>query len=181
MEKHCDILENEKFGRYLVANKDLDADTPPLCLGCYCPVDNIVCTRCGWPICSEACEKTAHHQSECDVFSAANVRFQATVDWSAASPQLDCITPLRMLIAKENDPDRWQRELEMMETHTDERKKRQSWEADQNNILNFLLTRCKLGAKFSKDLIEKVCGILAVDIHDGGNSQEVTKFLSINI
>ncbi|CAF4829512.1 unnamed protein product [Pieris macdunnoughi] len=200
MEKHCDILENEKFGRYLIANKDLDAgeiiftdtpfvfgpksDTPPLCLACYCPVENTVCSRCGWPICSEACEKAAQHQAECDVFLGAKVKFQPPEDWSAPSPQLDCITPLRMLIAKENNPDRWQHELDVMETHTGERIKRPSWEADQNNIVNFLINHCKLGAKFNHDLLEKICGILAVNAVEipsrgGFSSRAIYPYLAI--
>ncbi|CAG4991179.1 unnamed protein product [Colias eurytheme] len=199
-EKHCDILHNDKFGRYLVANKDLDAgeliftdtpfvfgpkqDSPPLCLGCFCPVDNTMCSRCGWPICSEACEKAPQHKIECDVFSAVKVRFQPVDDWTVPSPQLDCITPLRMLIAKEQDPDRWQRELEVMETHTKERKNRPTWEAEQTNVVNFLLNHCKLGARFSSELVEKVCGILAVNAVEipsrgGFSSHAVYPFLAI--
>ncbi|XP_038222452.1 SET domain-containing protein SmydA-8 [Zerene cesonia] len=199
-EKHCDVLHNEKFGRYLVANKDLNAgeliftdtpfvfgpkqDSPPLCLACFCPVDNSMCTRCSWPICSEACEKAPQHKIECDVFSAVKVKFQPVDDWTVASPQLDCITPLRMLIAKERDPDRWHSELEAMETHTEERMKRPSWEAEQNNVINFLLNHCKLSARFSRELVEKVCGILAVNAVEipsrgGFSSHAVYPFLAI--
>ncbi|VVC87245.1 unnamed protein product [Leptidea sinapis] len=178
-EKHYDVLFSDKLGRYLVANKDLNAgsviftDTPfafgpkqdssPLCLGCYCPVENSVCSRCSWPICSEACEKSSAHQPECDALSAARVQFQPVQDWTEASPQLDCITPLRMLLAKERDPSRWQQEIDMMETHTEERKKQASWAADYNNIVNFLLNHCKLGARFTEEDIIRVCGIIAVN------------------
>ncbi|XP_034834542.1 SET domain-containing protein SmydA-8 [Maniola hyperantus] len=174
-----DALKNEKYGRYLVANKDLDCgeliftdtpvavgpkpDTPPLCLCCYCPVENTLCSRCGWPICGSECEKSPQHLPECDVFSQAKVRFQPVEDWTTSSPQLDCITPLRLFLAKEKDPERWHRDVEIMETHTEERKKRPTWEADQNNIVNYLIDRCKLGDRCSTELLTQICGILEVN------------------
>ncbi|XP_004931827.1 SET domain-containing protein SmydA-8 [Bombyx mori] len=176
---HYTIQQNDKYGRYLVASRDLDAgelifcdtpfavgpkpDTPPLCLGCYVPVDNTLCSRCGWPICSVECESSSQHVAECAVFATAKVRFQPVDDWTTCAPQLDCITPLRVLLAKEKDPHRWQYELEPMETHTEARQKKQTWSADQVNVVNFLVDHCKLGNKFDKELVQKVCGILEVN------------------
>ncbi|CAH2093115.1 unnamed protein product [Euphydryas editha] len=176
---HYNVLQNEIYGRYLTANKDLECgelifvdspivvgpkpDASPLCLGCYCPVENTVCSRCSWPICSTECEQSVQHKPECEIFSQAKVRFQPVEDWSASSPQLDCITPLRLILAKEKDPERWKREVEVMETHTEERRKRPTWDADQNNIVNYLIEHCKLESRFSKDMVEQVCGILEVN------------------
>ncbi|XP_039756320.1 SET domain-containing protein SmydA-8 [Pararge aegeria] len=176
---HYDVLRNEKYGRYLVANKDLECgeliftdtplavgpkpDTPPLCLGCYCPVENTLCTRCGWPICSAECKQSPHHLPECEVFSVAKVRFQPVEDWAASSPQLDCITPLRLFLAKEKDPERWKEEVNVMETHNEERQKRPTWDADQNNIVNYLVDHCKLGDRCSRELLTQICGILEVN------------------
>ncbi|KAJ8712451.1 hypothetical protein PYW07_005293 [Mythimna separata] len=177
--RHYEVQQNDKYGRYLVANKDLVAgeliftdtpfavgpkpDTPPLCLGCYCPVENTLCSSCGWPVCSEECGKSPVHADECAFFSAARVKFQPVEDWTASAPQLDCITPLRVLLAKEKYPDRWQRELEVMETHTEERQLRPTWGADQVNIADFLIDHCKLGQRFDKETVQKVCGILEVN------------------
>ncbi|KAJ0174527.1 hypothetical protein K1T71_009635 [Dendrolimus kikuchii] len=176
---HYNIAQNDKYGRYLVADKDLDSgdliftdtpfaigpkpDTPPLCLGCYCPVANTVCSQCSWPICSDECESSLQHAGECEVFSTAKVRFQPVEDWTASSPQLDCITPLRVLLAKEKHPERWALELEPMETHTEARQKRPTWDADQINIAEFLVDHCKLGHRFDKVLVQRVCGILEVN------------------
>ncbi|XP_053610478.1 SET domain-containing protein SmydA-8 [Plodia interpunctella] len=176
---HYDVLQNEKYGRYLVANKDLESgeliftdtpfafgpkpDSPPLCLGCYNPVEKALCSRCGWPVCGAECETSAAHAGECEVFSKAKVRFQPVEDWTASAPQLDCITPLRLLLAKEKDPERWQRELEPMETHTEARRERPTWSVDQVNIADFLVDHCKLGSKFDRELVQRVCGILEVN------------------
>ncbi|XP_072945140.1 SET domain-containing protein SmydA-8 [Epargyreus clarus] len=176
---HYDVVQNDKYGRYLVSNKDLDGgeiiftdtpyavgpkpDTPPLCLGCYCPVENTLCSRCGWPMCSKECELNPLHVLECEVFVVAKARYQPLDDSTASSPQLDCITPLRVLLAKEKDPERWQKELEPMETHTEERQKRPTWDADQVNIVDYLIDHCKLGGRFTKELVQRVCGILEVN------------------
>ncbi|KAG6451401.1 hypothetical protein O3G_MSEX007112 [Manduca sexta] len=53
--------------------------------------------------------------------------------------------------------------METMETHTEERKLRPTWEADQVNIAGFLLDHCKLGSRFDKELVQRVCGILEVN------------------
>ncbi|XP_045451310.1 SET domain-containing protein SmydA-8 [Melitaea cinxia] len=176
---HYNVSQNEIYGRYLTANKDLECgelifidspfvvgpkpDASPLCLGCYCPIENTVCSRCSWPICSAECEQSVQHKPECEIFLQAKVRFQPIEDWSASSPQLDCITPLRLLLAKEKDPERWKREVEIMENHTEERRKKPTWDADQNNVVNYLIEHCKLEGRFSKDLVQKVCGILEVN------------------
>lgn len=68
----------------------------------------------------------------------------------------------RLLLAKEKNPERWQRELEPMETHTAARQQRPTWGADQVNVADFLVEHCKLGDKFDKELVQRVCGILEV-------------------
>ncbi|CAH2044007.1 unnamed protein product, partial [Iphiclides podalirius] len=174
-----DVLRNDKYGRYLVAKKDLDRgeliftdlpftigpkpDTPPLCLGCYCHVENALCSRCGWPVCNSECERSEQHAAECEVFSSAKVRFQPVDDWTASAPQLDCITPLRLLLAKEHEPNRWQQELDVMEVHSTARRERATWEVDQVNIVDFLIDHCKLGGRFDKELVRKACGILEIN------------------
>ncbi|CAB3230749.1 unnamed protein product [Arctia plantaginis] len=176
---HYDIKLNDKYGRYLTALKDLSSgeiifkdkpfvvgpkpDTPPLCLGCYYPIENKLCSQCGWPVCSEECEKSQQHAAECKIFSEVKVRFQPVEDWTASSPQLDCITPLRVLLAKEQDPERWEHEVEVMEDHKAARQQKATWSADQVNIADFLVDHCNLQNRFNKELVLKVSGILEVN------------------
>lgn len=76
----------------------MSTDSPPLCLGCYCPVADSLCARCGWPACGAECAAAPAHAAECAVFANARVRYQPPDDWTASAPQLDCITPLRSAI-----------------------------------------------------------------------------------
>lgn len=44
--------------------------TPPICLGCYNLIDELNkrdCSKCGWPVCSETCEKLDTHRPECEI------------------------------------------------------------------------------------------------------------------
>lgn len=91
------LLPKFRCPAYFLSNRtnSITVDTPPLCLGCYCPVENTLCSRCGWPVCGAECQTSPQHAAECEVFAKARVRFQPVDDWTASSPQLDCITPLR--------------------------------------------------------------------------------------
>ncbi|KAK3925491.1 SET domain-containing protein SmydA-8, isoform A [Frankliniella fusca] len=170
--------------RYAVASRDLPAgevlvselpfavgpklDTYPLCLGCLAPVDaSAVCSACGWPVCDPDCERLPlHADNECAVFKAAGVRFALPAEPGAAAgtcPQYECITPLRVLLAKEKDPARWEREVKVLMTHSDKRKANPQWGANQVNVVDFLRKRCKLEERFSEDAVHEVIGILEVN------------------
>ncbi|XP_052132118.1 SET domain-containing protein SmydA-8-like, partial [Frankliniella occidentalis] len=177
-----DVLSNDKYGRYAVASKDLPAgevlvselpfavgpklDTYPLCLGCLAPVDaSALCSACGWPVCDADCEKLAlHADNECAVFKAAGVRFAVPAEPGAGTcPQYECITPLRVLLAKEKDPARWDKEVKLLMTHSDKRKANPQWGANQVNVVDFLRKKCKVESRFSEEAIHEVIGILEVN------------------
>lgn len=106
-----------------------------------------------------------HHKHECEVFESAKCKFQNISDPKAICIQLDCITPLRMILRKETDPDRWNNEVSVMEDHENERKDSPHWKVDQINVVGYLLGPCKLKDKVKVDenLIQKVIGILEVN------------------
>lgn len=86
--------------------------TPPLCLGCHAPTSGqVTCAACAWPVCGEECAQLpAHRDAECPVFQAAKVKFRPPPeDTEADCPQLECITPLRLLL--KTDTDRWTSEV----------------------------------------------------------------------
>ncbi|KAF4530660.1 hypothetical protein B566_EDAN004899 [Ephemera danica] len=124
-----------------------------------------------------ACERLAVHRDlECAVFAAAKVTFPADLDPDADCPQLECITPLRLLLNTHTD--RWRDEVSLMETHEKERRDSSDWKADQVNIVNFLRRYCRLADSYSEELIHKVCGILVVNAFEaysqkGDNSLRV--------
>lgn len=50
-----------------------------------------------------------------------------------------------------------------MEYHDAARKKSDLWHANEVNVVGYMHGPCKLGNRFSKDLIRQVCGILEVN------------------
>lgn len=135
----------------------------PVCLGCYCPwlVDGPVCKFCGWPVCGPQCaDQPLHREAECTVFTAANVRFDVKAENNSAntpSPQYECITPLRMLLAKERHPIRWNVEVVDLMAHTEDRKTQPDWTIEHVNVVQFLRGKCKLADRlyiFKKSLQE---------------------------
>lgn len=79
-------------------------DSGIVCLGCYRYLqfgedgDSLDrCELCDWPICSNCVDDAADHRGECEVFAAARVTFAGNVSEDGVCPQLDCITPLRLV------------------------------------------------------------------------------------
>ncbi|XP_037049425.1 SET domain-containing protein SmydA-8-like [Bradysia coprophila] len=182
MSDHFKVLENAEFGRYSCATKNISAgevifeeypfvvgpkpNTPPVCLGCCCPLDGSAdgprCPPCRWPLC-ENCNGNDLHRDECRVFVECKVYFQDFPSLEEPCMQLDCITPLRFLLQKEVNPKRWDAEIALMEHHVERRRLTEQWNADQQNVVQYLCGPCKLQDRFSEELIQQVCGILEVN------------------
>lgn len=116
MTDYFEIKENSEFGRYSTVTEDISAggilfeeypfvvgpkpNTPPVCLGCCCPVDGSAngprCPDCRWPLC-ESCIGHNFHNKECKLFVEKKVIFQDFPSYEDACMQLDCITPLRYI------------------------------------------------------------------------------------
>ena len=182
------ILQNDKVGRYMVANKQLEAGeemitempfivgpkafTYPLCLSCYTPWppstnDKPLCSRCGWPVCSTECENQPQHKDyECQIFARANEKFnvQAALEETNENgvPQLECITPLRLLLETEKNPERWNKEVKNMEAHNKIRSQKEHWKSDHVNVVEYLRKQVKLD-RFSEEFIQTICGILEIN------------------
>ncbi|XP_017099088.2 SET domain-containing protein SmydA-8 isoform X2 [Drosophila bipectinata] len=148
-------------------------DSGIVCLACYQFLqfgedgDSLDrCEICDWPLCA-ACaigSDVTDHSGECEVFANARVTFAGNVSDDGVCTQLDCITPLRVLLAKEADPERWDSQVEPMEHHEEERKEDADvWHADRVNIAQYLRGPCKLSSRFSEELIMQVVGILEVN------------------
>lgn len=65
-----------------------------------------------------------------------------------ACPQLNCVTPLRLLLVKESNPERWESEVKIMQNHNEERRKTPLWENNQINIVEYLRGACKLADRY---------------------------------
>lgn len=188
------IKKNSEFGRYLEASRDLNpgeylfedvpfavgpkARSQCCCLECYTFVDGTSdgtrCEKCSWPICGD-CMKLSElkvHKRECAVLSSAKCKFFNLKDPKATCIQLDCITPLRVILEKEENPQRWSEEVEPMEDHKEARFNTPAWNADRQNIVGYLLGPCKLKDRgITEEEIQQVIGILEVNTFEAKTSK----------
>ncbi|KPI99743.1 Protein msta, isoform A [Papilio xuthus] len=182
--KHSDVM-----GRYVVARRDIAAgevimEEPALavgpcsgcgliCLGCYRELDDnaiVKCKGCSWPLCSESCpgqgKYTGHSAAECTTLSSVDVK----PDYNNLEDLKDCyhaITPLRCLLLKKEDPEKWA-SLCAMEAHNALRRARADiWPANQKHVVRRLQN---WGLQYDEDEIHTVCGILEVNAFEVGGS-----------
>jgi len=183
--KPYQILTDEDVGRHMVAVRDIKAGevimedvpltfgpvcsngTAPVCLGCYKTLQReqqVLCASCGWPMCSAACsQRNPHQQLECSLFSKLSWRVDAAkFDYSGEpEPTYSCISPIRALMLREKDPQRWQMVWSLM-SHKEARQKMSYWTEKHEPILK--LVRETIGlVQFSEDEIDTVLGIFLVN------------------
>ncbi|KAJ2940347.1 hypothetical protein O0L34_g21 [Tuta absoluta] len=180
--KHSDVM-----GRYLIASRDIRAgeiifEEPALavgpcsgcaliCLGCYRELDEsnfAKCQGCKWPMCNSSCpgkgKYTGHSTYECETLKAV------PPDYSKLGDLKDCyhaLMPLRCLLLKTADPDKWNK-LTVMEAHNDIRRAR--GEIYPNNEKLVVLRLKKWGLKYDAEEIHTVCGILEVNAFEVGGT-----------
>ncbi|XP_018322879.1 SET domain-containing protein SmydA-8-like [Agrilus planipennis] len=177
------ICEDPHLGRYLKATKPIKKGekvlqelplvwgplqhTKPVCLGCGKGLNSQTCRpceKCGWPVCSERCEKSSNHIPECSFTTAVGKRITIDV-FDAPHPSYQCITPLRCLYIKQNMPDIWEK-LDRLKSHCEERKKTEKYEQDKYFVANFLRSFFQLEEVCTDEEILRFCGIVTVNGHE---------------
>ena len=178
------IVKDETFGRHMVASRDIKAgevvmeDFPltfgpmvssavkPLCLGCYRPLEGrgrVECEDCGWPLCSEECgERSAHRDFECRLFREKQFRLDShSLDYSGTEAAYNSISPLRALILRDRDPDRFSLIWGLM-SHNEARRKEEYWVSKHDAIIKYI--REVVGAtEFTEEDIDTILGIFLVN------------------
>lgn len=82
------------------------------------------------------------------IFAEAKEKFSIDIALSEEHqngvPQLECIAPLRLLLAAEKDTERWKNEVKDMEAHNKKRAQKNQWKIDHVNIVEYIRKRLKL-------------------------------------
>jgi hypothetical protein len=79
----------------------------PVCLSCFNFVDgSYFCGKCGWQLCSEACETTSaeSHDLDCDVLAENSIACDI-YDFEDKTLSMDFMGPLRLAQALKNHKD----------------------------------------------------------------------------
>lgn len=178
------VYADDTSGKHLKATKDLNPgdvvlqenpliwgpaqSTVPVCLGCGKEVNernSRPCSKCGWPMCSDLCEKAPAHIPECRYTILKGDNKMSIRNFGITHPSYQCITVLRILYQKQFLPEVWKK-IQSLESHDRERKNAQNNERERKQIAQFILKFFKLDAVFTEDDILKICGILKVHSHE---------------
>ena len=171
------IVKDELYGRHMVASRNISAgtvimeDTPltygplttstdlgSMCLGCYRRLSSgRVCRRCGWPVCGDQCSDQPQHRSrECQLFSERGVRYEP-----GDSVSLSCISVIRALMTRDQDPTTWSLIWGLM-SHNEARRSKDYWVDKHTPIIKCIRETMGL-TEFSEDDIDTVLGIFLVN------------------
>jgi len=133
------VERSEAMGRYLTATKDLEEGelilnespmvvgprqlTKPVCLGCHKEITAttpfINCIRCNWPVCSEKCQDSPMHDSECRATKAAGSRIKVE-HFDQINMMYACITILRAMALQDGPRKIWE-DYTKFDSHLQER------------------------------------------------------------
>ena len=143
----------------------------PLCLGCYRSLSGrgkgrgwVRCQGCGWPVCSEECSmRPGHRDLECRLFSEAGVRLDMDKLDFSGEPELaySCISPIRALLLRDADPDRFSLIWGLM-SHNEARRQEEYWVKKNGSVIKYIRETMGL-TQFSEDDIDTVLGIFLVN------------------
>jgi len=178
------VCSSPELGRYLVATRDLKpgemiiSETPlvmgpqavtiPVCLACYKPATSkYVCPKCGWPMCSEKCAKSAVHEAECNLtqIRGSPIQMPAGV-FNKPYPVYEVITILRCLYLKQSFDAKWKK-LKELEPHEEARKKNGKYDRDVATMVRVIREFLKIPeTTFTTQEILDVCGVLNVNAHE---------------
>ncbi|XP_063916786.1 SET domain-containing protein SmydA-8-like [Zophobas morio] len=161
------------LGRHLVATHSIDCGTvileePPLirgpffhtyavCLACgkiLTEASSRPCSKCGWPLCDENCEKSPNHQPEC-ILTVARGNKISIKNFGVSNPNYQFVTILRALYLKQAAPEMWEKLMQLQPHPIDV------------NIAppSFIRKLFKLD-DWSEDKIKKVAEILTINGHE---------------
>lgn len=141
--------------------------TPPVCVGCLQGLPDeqlqLECERCGWPVCTQSCQDAPAHQLECQLTEARGTKVSLQ-HYFSPHPTYQCMTTLRCLLLKANDPARWQK-LIQLESHCDERRGSIQWRNDREGVAKFIPRFFKCD-QWTEEEILKVAGIVQINGHE---------------
>ncbi|KAF6214047.1 hypothetical protein GE061_011777 [Apolygus lucorum] len=178
LNRYLQIKHSDEIGRYLIAADNLLPGTillqedpivigpnfglGPTCLRCgkmihskKNPISR--CERCAWPVCENGCQGVnfnLHSPAECEVLSKA-------AKIPAENVLFNIITPLRVLLTRRDEPDKWT-ELQL-ESHDDIRKlNKDQWDFYQREVVDAFKEVCGF-QEFTEDEVHTVCGYLQLN------------------
>ncbi|GBP68547.1 hypothetical protein EVAR_53965_1 [Eumeta japonica] len=161
-----EIRKNDKFGRYLVAARDLRSgetvlsdnafvlgphgDSSLVCFNCFLPLISkfVCCKACGvTPVCpGDGCPPELikwHDEEECSLFLKYKEKGLSAMKMVQ---NVNGLGVLRAVLKKQRDPRGW-RDFMELESHLDQRRNTNVWDCNENTVKGVELSLEKQGQK----------------------------------
>lgn len=140
--------------------------TSPVCVGCLqgLPQDlALECEKCGWPICTKACQNETEHKPECELTVARGSKVSLK-HYFSPHPTYQCLSVLRCLLMKKNAPETWAKIIQL-ESHSEQRRGSVQWLSDREGVARFIprFFKCDL---WNEEEILQVAGIVQINGHE---------------
>lgn len=169
-----DLKKNEKYGRYMVALRDIYPgdcilEELPLaygpdrynsvlvCAGCTRHVDESSwCAECRWPVCSSSCPGLGlHRQLECSLLARRGDRLSNSPPDSSLQ---SCILTARILLLKNHNQDAWRR-IHMLEPLLEQWRAKAGWLEEEMSIVSMVRDQLGLSTTTTTEEILKISAI----------------------
>ncbi|XP_062539337.1 SET domain-containing protein SmydA-8 isoform X2 [Armigeres subalbatus] len=190
------ISRNTALGRHLTATRPIRKgeiifiDSPlllgpkiasvPVCLGCHrnLPTTSIDahfdfyhCRRCGWPMCDSSCEAALDHREECALLARTPKSIRSEIHFRPDDPHrkesLYCvIVPLRALLLKRSNPQRFRDVFLSLESHLEARIKTPLYAALRSNLVPFVRDFLGMGKEATEHELLQIAAILDTNCYE---------------
>ncbi|XP_032597198.1 SET domain-containing protein SmydA-8 [Drosophila grimshawi] len=190
------VAHSDVFGRYLVANRRLEAgelliseeplaigpcvSCEPVCLGCYQPVQldsqQYRCPDCNWPLCGPTCrgirQRTGHSAEECALYAERRALLADVLTANATLEQrrdlYELVLIVRIVLLKQHSAEQYAN-IRRMESHTAERRENATlWQHYEQKVVQRLRNDWQLANVCDELELHEICGILDVNCFEIG-------------
>ncbi|XP_021694528.1 protein msta isoform X2 [Aedes aegypti] len=157
----------------------------PVCLGCHrnlpplilnqeidaSQVDFYHCRHCSWPLCGPSCETATSHKDECPLLARSSKAIGSRLQFCFSDPtrkeSVYCaVVPLRALLLKRSNPERFRDGFLTLESHLETRLKTPLYAALRTNLVPFVRDILGMGGEVTERELLEIAAILDTNCYD---------------
>ncbi|EAT44908.1 AAEL003788-PA, partial [Aedes aegypti] len=153
----------------------------PVCLGCHrnlpplmnshLQVDFYHCRHCSWPLCGPSCETATSHKDECPLLARSSKSIGSRLQFCFSDPtrkeSVYCaVVPLRALLLKRSNPERFRDGFLTLESHLETRIKTPLYAALRSNLVPFVRDILGMGGEVTERELLEIAAILDTNCYD---------------
>ncbi|XP_029710886.1 SET domain-containing protein SmydA-8 isoform X2 [Aedes albopictus] len=135
------------------------------------PTDFHHCRHCSWPLCGPACETASQHKDECPLLARSSNAVRSRIHFSPSEPTRKessycVVVPLRALLLKRSNPQRFQDTFLTLESHLETRLKTPLYAALRSNLVPFVRDVLGMRPEVTEHELLQIAAILDTNCYD---------------